>query len=76
MDVDVLLWGGTQRFEAYELEGKFFVNPGSATGAGGVGWGGEGEEVVPGFCLMDVSLLFLFLLWSGQVGLSLSLHFC
>lgn len=58
MDVDVLLWGGTQRFEAYELEGKFFVNPGSATGAGGVGWG-EGEEAVPGFCLMDVSLLDL-----------------
>ncbi|GAM82887.1 hypothetical protein ANO11243_008730 [Dothideomycetidae sp. 11243] len=33
MDVDVLCWGGTSRFEAYELEGKFFVNPGSATGA-------------------------------------------
>ncbi|KAK4695652.1 vacuolar protein sorting-associated protein 29, partial [Lecanoromycetidae sp. Uapishka_2] len=25
MDVDVLLWGGTHKFEAYELEGKFFV---------------------------------------------------
>lgn len=57
MDVDVLLWGGTHRFEAYELEGKFFVNPGSATGAMGMGWSGEGEgeEVVPSFCLMDVS---------------------
>lgn len=32
MDVDVLLWGGTHKFEAYELEGKFFINPGSATG--------------------------------------------
>ncbi|MCJ1243495.1 Vacuolar protein sorting-associated protein 29 [Trapelia coarctata] len=52
MDVDVLLWGGTMRFEAYELEGKFFVNPGSATGVGGCGWGEE--EGVPGFCLMDV----------------------
>ena len=54
MDVDVLLWGGTHRFEAYELEGKFFVNPGSATGAVSTGWWEEGEEVVPSFCLMDV----------------------
>ncbi|KAI7354426.1 hypothetical protein KC354_g11143 [Hortaea werneckii] len=39
MDVDVLCWGGTHRFEAYEMEGKFFVNPGSATGA--PCWGGD-----------------------------------
>ncbi len=57
MDVDVLLWGGTHKFEAYELEGKFFVNPGSATGALGTGWWAEGEEPVPSFCLMDVSLV-------------------
>jgi len=53
MDVDVLCWGGTSRFEAYEMEGKFFVNPGSATGAcswhGGGGssstaGGGEGQN--------------------------------
>ncbi|CAF9913244.1 Vacuolar protein sorting-associated protein 29 [Imshaugia aleurites] len=54
MDVDVLLWGGTHKFEAYELEGKFFVNPGSATGALGTGWWAEGEEPVPSFCLIDV----------------------
>lgn len=59
MDVDVLLWGGTHRFEAYELEGKFFVNPGSATGALGTGWWAEGEEPIPSFCLMDVSALGL-----------------
>jgi vacuolar protein sorting-associated protein 29 len=56
MDVDVLLWGGTHKFEAYELEGKFFVNPGSATGAMSMGEMAEGEAVVPSFCLMDVSL--------------------
>ncbi|RMZ12985.1 hypothetical protein D0860_02746 [Hortaea werneckii] len=39
MDVDVLCWGGTHRFEAYEMEGKFFVNPGSATGA--ACWSGD-----------------------------------
>ena len=56
MDVDVLLWGGTHKFEAYELEGKFFINPGSATGALGTGWWADGEEPVPSFCLMDVSV--------------------
>ncbi|KAK4901607.1 Vacuolar protein sorting-associated protein 29 [Elasticomyces elasticus] len=67
MDVDVLCWGGTCRFEAYEMEGKFFINPGSATGAvswldetlGSEGDGGEGEDLggygsVPSFVLMDV----------------------
>jgi vacuolar protein sorting-associated protein 29 len=70
MDVDVLCWGGTCRFEAYEMEGKFFINPGSATGA--PSWadgeerlnadsgGGEDEEdgdpdrTIPSFVLMDV----------------------
>jgi len=33
MDVDILLTGHTHKFEAFEHEGKFFVNPGSATGA-------------------------------------------
>jgi len=55
MDVDVLLWGGSHRFEAYEMEGKFFVSPGSATGAAGTGWWPDGEEPVPSFVLMDVS---------------------
>lgn len=55
MDVDVLLWGGSHRFEAYEMEGKFFVSPGSATGAMGSGYGWEEEEPVPSFVLMDVS---------------------
>lgn len=70
MDVDILLWGGTHRFEAFEMEGRFFVNPGSATGALSTGYWPEGEEPTPSFCLMDVSrdsfyiltiLFFLFL---------------
>lgn len=59
MDVDVLCFGGTCKFEAYEMEGKFFINPGSATGA--VSWNhdveldSEGEMVsTPSFVLMDV----------------------
>lgn len=55
MDVDILLWGGTHKFEAYEMEGKFFVNPGSATGAMTTGWWEGEEEPVPSFVLMDVS---------------------
>lgn len=54
MDVDVLLWGGTHRFEAYEMEGKFFVNPGSATGAMSTSWWTEEEDPTPSFVLMDV----------------------
>lgn len=54
MDVDILLWGGTHRFEAYEMEGKFFVNPGSATGAMTTGWWNDAEDPTPSFVLMDV----------------------
>ncbi|KAK4054282.1 Vacuolar protein sorting-associated protein 29 [Microbotryomycetes sp. JL201] len=33
MDVDILISGGTHRFEAYEYDSRFFINPGSASGA-------------------------------------------
>jgi len=68
MDVDVLLWGGTHRFEAYEMEGKFFVNPGSATGAMSTSWWTEEEDPTPSFVLMDVSL---FLRRNGRSGLEM-----
>jgi len=61
LDVDVLCWGGTHRFDAFEYGDKFFVNPGSATGAEPIGWMEEGEEVVPSFCLMDVQGISLTL---------------
>lgn len=64
LDVDVLCWGGTHKFECFEYMDKFFVNPGSATGAFSTGWGtgeGEDEEVVPSFCLMDVQGISLTL---------------
>lgn len=38
MDVDVLITGHTHRFDAFEREGRFFVNPGSATGAWSSVW--------------------------------------
>jgi vacuolar protein sorting-associated protein 29 len=55
LDVDVLCCGGTHRFDAFEYMDKFFVNPGSATGAFVNGWNSkDGEEPTPSFCLMDV----------------------
>ncbi len=33
LDVDVMVSGHTHKFEAFEEDGKFFVNPGSITGA-------------------------------------------
>ncbi|PWN45095.1 Metallo-dependent phosphatase [Ceraceosorus guamensis] len=38
MDADILLSGHTHRFEAFETEGRFFINPGSATGAWSAVW--------------------------------------
>ncbi|KAI9486900.1 MAG: vacuolar sorting protein vps29 [Benjaminiella poitrasii] len=52
MEVDVLLSGHTHKFEAYEYNGKFFVNPGSATGA--YSSIPEATEPIPSFVLMDI----------------------
>ncbi|GAA5906852.1 retromer subunit VPS29 [Sporobolomyces salmoneus] len=38
MDVDVLISGATHRFEAFESDNRFFLNPGSATGAFSPTW--------------------------------------
>ncbi|KAL1838787.1 hypothetical protein VTJ49DRAFT_2215 [Mycothermus thermophilus] len=72
LDVDVLCWsGGSHRFECFEYMDKFFVNPGSATGAMTPDWNGE-EEVVPSFCLMDVQgislTLYVYQLRKGENG--------
>ncbi|KAH0844764.1 hypothetical protein AYO21_01915 [Fonsecaea monophora] len=72
MDVDILLWGGTHKFEAYELEGKFFVNPGSATGAFSTSWLSIDEDPVPSFCLMDIQgdvlVLYVYQLRKDESG--------
>lgn len=33
LNVDILITGHTHTFEAYEYQNKFYINPGSATGA-------------------------------------------
>jgi vacuolar protein sorting-associated protein 29 len=61
LDVDVLCSGGTHRFDAFEYMDKFFVNPGSATGAYITGWNQGDEDPTPSFCLMDVQGISLTL---------------
>lgn len=82
LDVDVLCYGGTHKFDAFEYMDKFFVNPGSATGAFLNGWGDDGEGSTPSFCLMDVRLssshrdkkISLILFHSQVQGISLTLY--
>ncbi|KAJ2770425.1 Vacuolar protein sorting-associated protein 29 [Coemansia nantahalensis] len=50
MDVDVLITGSTHRFEAYEEQGRFFVSPGSITGA----FSPLELDPVPSFVLMEI----------------------
>lgn len=50
LDVDILITGHTHKYEAYELDGKLFINPGSATGA----YSALEADVVPSFVLMDI----------------------
>jgi len=45
MDVDVLISGGTHAVQAIEYDGRFFLNPGTATGA----WTGAWNGAKPGF---------------------------
>ncbi|KAJ2779648.1 Vacuolar protein sorting-associated protein 29 [Coemansia interrupta] len=52
MDVDVLVTGNTHRFEAYEEQGRFFINPGSVTGAVAPL---EGPVPIPSFVLIEVN---------------------
>ncbi|PHH75290.1 hypothetical protein CDD82_4515 [Ophiocordyceps australis] len=62
LDVDVLCWtGGTHRFDAFEYMDKFFVNPGSATGAFSTAWDLSAGNPTPSFCLMDVQGISLTL---------------
>ena len=52
LDCDILITGHTHRFEAYEQENKFYVNPGSITGAYNAL--DNGNQIIPSFILMDI----------------------
>jgi len=68
MDVDVLISGHTHTFQAIEYDGRFFVNPGSATGA----WTGlHNSDPTPSFALMDIQgavvVTYVYQLVEGEV---------
>ena len=48
MDVDILVTGHTHKNEVNEYEGKWFINPGSITGA----YSSITSDVTPSFILM------------------------
>jgi len=52
LDCDILISGHTHKFEAYEHEGHFYVNPGSITGA----FSPLDPSVTPSFVLMDIQV--------------------
>ncbi|XP_057585218.1 vacuolar protein sorting-associated protein 29-like [Hippopotamus amphibius kiboko] len=49
-DVDILISGYTHKFEAFERENEFYINPGSAAGA----YNALETDVIPSFVLMDI----------------------
>jgi len=50
LDVDILVTGHSHKLAAYEYDGKYFINPGSATGA----YSALESNVIPSFVLMDI----------------------
>ena len=62
-----MITGHTHKFEAYEQEGKFYVNPGSATGA----YSALESEITPSFILMDIQsgtvVTYVYQLVDGEV---------
>jgi len=50
LNADLLISGHTHKFSAYEHNGHFFLNPGSATGA----YSGLTPDAIPSFVLMDI----------------------
>jgi vacuolar protein sorting-associated protein 29 len=67
MDVDILVTGGTMKFEAYERNKRFYISPGSCTGAFNL----QVEDTIPSFVLMDVNQnsfsLYVYKLINDQV---------
>jgi len=66
--VDIVISGHTHIYQAQEHEGRFFVNPGSATGAWSGAWSGE---ATPSFALLDIQgpivVTYVYQLIDGEV---------
>lgn len=68
LNVDILITNGTHAFNAYDVNQRFFLDCGSATGA--YSFDSE-EEVIPSFVLMDLNAasltLYIYKLIDGNV---------
>ncbi|KAJ1670151.1 Vacuolar protein sorting-associated protein 29 [Spiromyces aspiralis] len=67
MGVDILVTGHTHRFEAYEDQGRFYINPGSITGS----YSPYEPRSIPSFVLMDIQgrdvIIYVYQLIDGEV---------
>lgn len=72
LDCDILVSGHTHTNEVTEYEGKWFVNPGSITGA----YSATKSDVVPSFMLLaiqgDSVVTFVYELRDGELQVSKS----
>ncbi|XP_065324061.1 vacuolar protein sorting-associated protein 29-like [Gordionus sp. m RMFG-2023] len=77
LEVNILITGNTHKFEAFELGGKFYLNPGSVTGAFNPTLSypdqdkHEKEDPIPSFALMDIQTdnvtTYIYRLIKGEV---------
>ncbi|KAK7505981.1 hypothetical protein BaRGS_00002703 [Batillaria attramentaria] len=67
LDVDILISGHTHKFQAYEHEGKFYINPGSATGA----YSALDSSITPSFVILDIQqstvVAYVYKLFNDEV---------
>ena len=70
LDVDILISGHTHQNEIHQIEDKWFINPGSITGA----YSTLATEVVPSFILLAVQgpkvVVYQYELQDGEVSVS------
>ena len=70
LNVDVLVFGHKHKFEAFEYDGRFFINPGSATGAYPEFHGGEKNRQVSN-CIIIHNIVLLLI---NNTNLYIFLH--
>ena len=74
MNCDMLITGHTHTFESFEMNNKYFINPGSATGA----FSPSNPNPIPSFLLLDVQgnnvSCFLYRLVKGEVKVDKSTY--
>eukprot|EP00614_Pseudopedinella_elastica_P023355 CAMPEP_0172632196 /NCGR_PEP_ID=MMETSP1068-20121228/183174_1 /TAXON_ID=35684 /ORGANISM="Pseudopedinella elastica, Strain CCMP716" /LENGTH=152 /DNA_ID=CAMNT_0013443525 /DNA_START=300 /DNA_END=758 /DNA_ORIENTATION=- len=72
LDVDILISGHTHKSEVKEYEGKWFINPGSVTGA----YSGLESEILPSFILLAIQgnkvVTYVYKLVNNKVDISRS----